>query len=137
MSEKKDVTNMPGRSSERRGPGDSAQQIDHSGAEKPAKIVYILYLVGIVFQLLPLVGVVVAYVYRGDAPPWLKGHYTFQIRTFWIGLVVSIIGGITTAVGIGFLILLALLIWWAVRSIVGWMALSEGRALANPETWWW
>lgn len=136
MSEKKDVTGMPGRSTSKRDSG-SAQRMETSEGEKPAKIVYILYLAGVVFQILPLVGVVVAYVYRGDAPAWLRGHFTFQIRGFWIGLAASVVGGITTGVGIGFLILLALLIWWVARAIVGWKALSENRALANPETWWW
>lgn len=110
---------------------------ERSGAEKPAKIVYILYLVGIVFQILALAGVIVAYVYRGDAPFWLKGHFTFQIRTFWVGLAASLIGGFTTPVGIGFLILFALLVWWLVRCVVGLKALSDQRALGDPETWWW
>lgn len=56
-----------------------------SSTEGTAKIVYVLYLVGILFGLTTLIGVVMAYVNRGDAPEWLKTHYQYQIRTFWIG----------------------------------------------------
>lgn len=48
--------------------------------------VYILYLVGFLAGITALVGLVLAYVNRSDASAWLQSHYTFQIRTFWIGL---------------------------------------------------
>ncbi|NLG74719.1 MAG: hypothetical protein GX535_00625, partial [Xanthomonadaceae bacterium] len=51
-----------------------------------AKIIYVLYLVGLLTALTSLVGVVMAYIYRDEAPDWLKTHYTFQIRTFWLML---------------------------------------------------
>ncbi|HEY6104626.1 MAG TPA: hypothetical protein VIV59_01495, partial [Anaeromyxobacteraceae bacterium] len=54
--------------------------------ENVAKVVYVLYLVSLVTGVTALVGVVMAYVYQGDAPDWLKTHYRFQIRTFWLGL---------------------------------------------------
>ena len=39
-----------------------------------AKIVYILYLVGILFGITGLVGVVMAYINKSDAPEWLQSH---------------------------------------------------------------
>lgn len=53
--------------------------------EGTAKIVYVLYLVGILFGLTTLIGVVMAYVNRGDAPEWLKR--TTNIRFERFGLV--------------------------------------------------
>ena len=50
-----------------------------------AKIVYILYLVSLLFGITGIIGVVMAYINKDDAPEWVQTHYQFQIRTFWIG----------------------------------------------------
>ena len=51
-------------------------------AARMATIVYILYLVGLIAGITTVVGVVIAYVNRADAPEWVQSHYQFQIRTF-------------------------------------------------------
>ena len=52
-------------------------------------IVYILYLVGLYRRALPaVIGVIIAHVQVGTAEPMLASHYRFQIRTFWIGVLV-------------------------------------------------
>src|SRR5258708_39589824 len=61
------------------------QQFDPQEAAT-ANIVYILYLVGLIVPMTPIVGLIMAYVNYGDAPEWVQSHYRFQIRTFWIGL---------------------------------------------------
>jgi uncharacterized membrane protein len=33
-----------------------------------------------------IVGIVLAYLNRGKSEAWLESHYTWAIRTFWIGL---------------------------------------------------
>jgi uncharacterized membrane protein len=53
-----------------------------------ALIIYILMLVPIVIPITHIVGLVMAYVSRDTAPDWLETHYTYQIRTFWIGRLV-------------------------------------------------
>lgn len=58
---------------------------EENTTEDLAKIIYILYLVGLVFGVTGIVGVVMAYISKDDAPDWVKTHYQFQIRTFWIG----------------------------------------------------
>jgi uncharacterized membrane protein len=97
-----------------------------------AKAVYILYAVGYVVGVTWVIGVIIAYVYRGDAPDWLKSHFTFQIWTFWLGLAASILGAITAAVIIGFLIWLALLVWSIVRLVKGWKWLADGQPVPKP-----
>lgn len=49
-----------------------------------ALIIYVLYLVSLVVGVTAIVGVIMAYVSKTDAPEWLKSHYVFLIRTFWI-----------------------------------------------------
>lgn len=97
-----------------------------------AKAVYILYAVGYVVGITWVIGVVIAYVYRTDAPDWLKTHFTFQIWTFWIGLAASIVGAITAAIIIGFLIWLALLVWSIIRLVKGWKWLADGQPVPKP-----
>ncbi len=103
--------------------------------EGTAKIVYILHLVSIFFGLTAIVGVVMAYIYRGDAPPWLQAHYQYQIRTFWIGLLYLLIGSILTVVMIGYLIFVFWIVWLIVRCVKGLKLLDQRQAPDNPTGW--
>src|SRR5215470_8720809 len=78
---------------------------------KTANIVYILYLVGLVVGITSLVGLIMAYVNRSGAPEWVQTHYRFQIRTFWIGLLYTVIGVVTLIIIIGWFIFLFVAIW--------------------------
>jgi len=99
-----------------------------------AKIIYILYLVGIFIALTGLVGMIMAYVNRSGAPRWLQSHYRFQIRTFWIGLLYLLVGAVLTGIGVGWLIILGWLIWLVVRCAEGLRYLDRGEAHPNPAT---
>ncbi|HDP88396.1 MAG TPA: hypothetical protein ENN42_00305 [Thioalkalivibrio sp.] len=103
--------------------------------EGTAKIVYILYLVGIVVGVTGIVGVVMAYINRREAPDWLQSHYTFQIRTFWIGLLYLFIGTLTVGLVIGAFILLFWLVWLIIRCVKGMQYLDKQQAHPQPETW--
>ncbi|MGE4503410.1 MAG: DUF4870 family protein [Thiomicrospira sp.] len=98
-----------------------------------AKIVYGLYLVGLVIGITAVIGLVLAYVKRGDddTPEWLNSHYTFQIRTFWYGLVYLIIGGGLSVVFIGWLVLLFWLVWLIIRCIKGFSALDKQQSISG------
>lgn len=103
--------------------------------ESSAKIVYILYLVGIVVGVTGIIGVVMAYINRSDAPDWLKTHYQFQIRTFWIGGLYLFLGALLALLVVGYLIILFWLIWLIVRCIKGMKALDEKAPHPNPTGW--
>ncbi|MEJ2142231.1 MAG: hypothetical protein P8Y24_07725 [Gammaproteobacteria bacterium] len=100
-----------------------------------AKLVYILYLVSILIGVTGLIGVIMAYVNRGDATDWLKSHYQFQIRTFWIGFLYMLLGVILAAVIVGYFILFFSLIWLIVRCVIGLKQLDKGEAINNPTSW--
>ncbi len=99
------------------------------------QLVYILYLVSLAIGLSLFVGLVFAYMNRGNADPWLDSHYTYQIRTFWIGLLYSVICFVLAFVGIGFLLMFAALIWFVVRCVKGLQAITREAPIDNPETW--
>ena len=100
-----------------------------------AKLVYILYLIGLVSGLTALVGVVIAYINKNESSEWLKSHYQYQIRTFWIGLLMIVIGVVLSMVLVGLLLLLFFYVWGIIRSIKGFQALERKQAIANPTTW--
>lgn len=108
---------------------------EKQSTEGTAKIVYVLYLVSIIFGVTGLIGVVIAYVNRGEASPWLQSHYQFQIRTFWIGLVYLLVGGVLTSVFIGYLVLLFWLVWLIVRCVKGIKYLDKREAYPEPVGW--
>lgn len=97
-----------------------------------AKINYVLYLVGIVIGLTALIGLIFAYVKKGeDNPEWLNSHYNFQIRTFWFGLVYLIVGTVLYAVIIGWLIILFWLVWLIIRCVKGITALDAQKPISG------
>lgn len=110
-------------------PGNAAE------AGKMANIVYVLYLVALFLGITGIVGVVIAYVNKDDAPDWVRSHYQFQIRTFWIGGLFILIGSVTAMVLVGYLVLLAWVIWLIIRTIKGMKYLGKGEAHPNPTTW--
>ena len=117
-------------------PGTDNQSAANDPAEaKMANLIYILYLASLIFGLTAIIGVVMAYINRGEGPSWIDSHYGFQIRTFWIGLLFSVIAIVTMPVFLGYLVLLFLLFWWIIRCAKAMMYLSQGQAHPNPTSW--
>ena len=106
-----------------------------SNAKGTAKIVYILYMVGLLFGITGIIGVVMAYINKTDAPEWLKSHYQFQIRTFWIGAIFIFLGSVLSLILVGWFILLFWVVWLIIRSIKGMKALEKNQAVENPTRW--
>jgi uncharacterized membrane protein len=102
-----------------------------------ANIVYILYLVSLVVGITSIVGVIIAYVNRAEAPEWVRTHYRFQIRTFWIGLLYGLIGAATAIIIVGIFWLIFVLIWYIARCAKGMQQLARGAPHERPETWLW
>ncbi|WP_350432978.1 hypothetical protein ABIS04_06810 [Shewanella sp. H8] len=113
-----------------------SEEVEHVPATKDqAKIVYILYMVGLLFGITGIIGVVMAYINKGDAPEWLKTHYQFQIRTFWIGAIYIFLGSILSLVIIGWFVLLFWAVWLIIRSLKGMKALELEKPIENPTGW--
>src|SRR5437870_518750 len=76
---------------------------DYSAAEdKTMPIVcYALYLGGFATMgVTALVGAIIAHAQQPMAGPDMRSHYTFLIRTFWIGFVWCVLASLLLAVGI-------------------------------------
>ena len=99
------------------------------------QVVYFLYIAGMFIGISALVGIVIAYINRGKAGGWVETHYTWQIRTFWIGLLYSFVSVLLMIVGIGFLLMFAVAIWVIVRCVLGLQAANRDEPVRNPESW--
>ena len=74
-----------------------------------AMLGYALLFVSVLFAGMPgLIAVVIAYAQRDVADPAVRSHYNFQIRIFWVALVLTLIAALSAlgavAVGLGQLI---------------------------------
>ncbi|HJY39434.1 MAG TPA: DUF4870 domain-containing protein [Steroidobacteraceae bacterium] len=101
-----------------------------------AKVVYVLYLIGLVTGGgTLLVGVIIAYIYRDEAQGWLRTHYDTQIRLFWLGLLYCVIAGILCVIFIGFLLFLVIGVWFIIRSVKGLKHLDQRSPYPDPLSW--
>jgi len=92
--------------------------------------VYALQAVGFIIGITFIAGVILNYIKLPDVAGTLyESHFRWQIRTFWWGLLWSVVGGLTTWILIGFLILAATAIWVIYRIVKGWLNLSEGKPM--------
>lgn len=94
-------------------------------------ILYALYAAALFLGGIPaIVAVIIHYLKRTEVTnPMLTSHMTWQIRTFWIGLALTIIGFLTTFLLIGFVILFASVIWYIYRIVRGLLAVLDNKAM--------
>lgn len=102
---------------------------------KSAMLIYILYVAGLAVAVTPLIGIVLAYMYRGQMTGWLESHAIFIIRTFWIAILYFVLASILTLFLIGFLLYLLIAIWLIIRCVKGMQALSRDEPIADPRAW--
>jgi uncharacterized membrane protein len=95
-----------------------------------------LYLLGYFTGITGLIGVVLAYVWKGEPhAEWETSHYQYLIRTFWIGFGGLVLGIILTIVLIGIFLILAVSVWMIVRSVMSLIKAQKQEPMPDPETW--
>ncbi len=93
-------------------------------------ITYGLYCGAVVFPVLAVAAVIIAYIKRAEVRgTLLESHFTWQIHTFWFMLLWSVIGALLCLIFIGWIVLGAAGIWYIYRIVKGWLRLHEGRAV--------
>ncbi len=101
-------------------------------ARNLAVVVYILQaLAFFVGGITGLVGVIINYVKMEDVRgTWVESHFTWQVRTFWLALMWTVIGTVTVPLmGFGFLLLLVTAVWVIYRVVKGALALNDGKPI--------
>jgi uncharacterized membrane protein len=95
-------------------------------------VIYGLYGASFLIGITWIVAIILNYVKRGDvAGTYLESHFNWQIRTFWISLIASIVGVLLMIVLIGWLVLLAVAVWVIYRLVIGALKLSEGKPIVE------
>lgn len=101
----------------------------------PAKIAYGLFAAGYVLGGLPaLAGLIYAYVARGKNRE-VDSHLTLLIRTFWLSLLLFVVGLITIYVLVGVFVLLFALIWNMTRLISGFVLVMDQKPVVTTRYW--
>ncbi len=104
----------------------------------------LLFFMVMTYGLTGVVVLIVATFMIDKAPDWLKTHYQFQIRTFWICIVpvllFSVLGLFLARSGqasptLLFIVALIPLIWVGSRATLGFNHIFHRRPHPNPKSW--
>lgn len=85
-----------------------------------------------------LIAIVLIYLFQDEAADWLKSHYAFQKRTFWIALGPLVIALVLSRMGLPLIpfILLTLIFFWVVaRAVMGFNHIMHKRPYPTPQSW--
>lgn len=95
-------------------------------------VVYGIYALSLFTGLPMLIGVVIAYLARGDARGTVAwDHLTWAIRTFWAALLLGLVFAALTWVLVGWPLLGLLWLWTLYRIVRGWMAVANRSPLLS------
>lgn len=98
-------------------------------------IISLLYLSSMVLGVTALVGVVLGYVWKGEAhADWESSHYDYLIRTFWIALIGSFVSFLLMIVLIGFLLLFAVWVLVVIRCVLSLVNAQKQQPMPNPRS---
>jgi len=124
-------------------------------------IVALLYLLNIFLGFSVFIGLILAYIWRaeGQAQEWERTHYTYLIRTFWIGagamallfivwasmffgIVIENAGqeapppaGFFVTFFGGMALFMLTAVWFCVRAVLSIVKSGNREAMPNPQTW--
>ena len=101
-----------------------------SGLKTLTMVIYALYAVSLFIGVTAIVAIVLNYIKREDAQgTWLESHFTWQIRTFWWGLLWVIVCAITWIILIGWIVWGVACIWFIYRIAKGWLNLNDNKPM--------
>jgi uncharacterized membrane protein len=109
-------------------PDRSAEQL--ASLKTLTLICYILYALSWFTGVTGIVAIIINYVKRDDTRGTIyESHFDWQIKTFWIGLAIAIVGFITMFILIGFVILFAGAVWSIYRIVKGFLNWNDGKPM--------
>jgi len=108
-----------------------ANDLDHQG-KFFTQLNYVLYLISALLFFTSLIAITINYLKLNEVRgTYFESHFQWQIQTFWISLIGTVLGMLTAPIVIGWFVLLLTMIVVAYRSIKGWLALHRGQALMD------
>lgn len=93
-------------------------------------VIYALYALSFFAGISAIVAIVLNYIKIDDARgTWLESHFSWQIRTFWWGVVWLVVGGLTWIILIGWVVWGVACVWFIYRIAKGWLNLNDGKPM--------
>jgi uncharacterized membrane protein len=110
-----------------------APEVPTNKVRDAAFLVHICYAASFVVGFSSIVGVIIAYMKRADAVDTIyASHFTYAIRTFWIGAAMALVAFVLCFVLVGFLLLPLLGIWLVVRVVRPFLAWNDHKPIVKP-----
>ncbi len=95
-------------------------------------ITYAMYALGLFTGLAAVVGVIMAYAKRGEFTNTIYyDHMQYLIRTFWISLIGALLGILLMIILIGWIVLIAVTVWYIYRIVMGAIRLNDGKGVST------
>lgn len=93
-------------------------------------VIYGLYAGSFLFGITGIVAIIMNYVKKEDvAGTFLESHFRWQMRTFWFGILWSVLGAISVLIVVGYFVLIANGIWIIYRIVKGWLYLNDNKPM--------
>lgn len=103
---------------------------NEQSAKTLTTVIYALYAASYFVGVTAIVAIVMNYVKQEDvAGTFLESHFRWQIRTFWFGVLWSVLGTMTLVFVIGWFVLVADGIWIIYRIVKGWLRVNENKPM--------
>lgn len=103
---------------------------NETSAKTLTTIIYALYVASFLVGITAIVAIVINYVKKDDvAGTFLESHFRWQIRTFWFGLLWSVVGVILMLILIGWIVLVANVVWMIYRIVKGFLRLNDNKPM--------
>ncbi len=94
-------------------------------------IAYVLYaLAPFTAVITAIAGVVLNHIKVNDTQSmFVRSHHRWMLRTFWFGLLWSVLSTVLMIIGIGFIIYAVLVVWYIYRIVRGIINFSERKPM--------
>lgn len=120
--------------------GSSGSSLPQGGpVEDPEKIkslktittvIYALNALSLFVGISSIVAIIMNYVKLSDTRgTWLESHFRWQIRTFWYGILWAVVSFVLMFVMVGYVLLVAVGIWYIYRIVKGWLRLADNKPM--------
>lgn len=98
------------------------------------KLIYAALLTSLAVPPAAFVGFGFAWLARRRSPAaWLHSHYTYQVRTFWIGLGANVMAWALSFLGVGLLLYPLIAVWLVARCVHGLIRVTHHEDIDHPE----
>jgi len=115
--------------------GNTAEVLRRDGDRTYVMAMYALLALGLLTFVMPVAGIILAYVKRGDMSDSVyNNHADYLIKTFWGGLAGFVLSKITAFIGIGSVLLFLVSVWFAYRLAAGFVRLMDNKRM-SLDTW--